>query len=174
VHLLLPCWKNNISDWLFYLYLDEHSDCAALKLSVKIFISFFFSVSSIPMFAQSLDIRIENIRSSEGTIFLAFFRDNASFLVEKPFMIKKFCKQSLASGCLSVCVEMEPGLYGIALLDDENKDDKMEYNWLGIPREGFGFSDFYAKGFKRPVFSDFDFILTDSNKIIHIVIRYIL
>ncbi len=80
----------------------------------------------------------------------------------------------MVNGCLSVRLEIEPGHYGIALMDDENNDDLMEYNFLGIPREGFGFSDFYAKGFKRPVFSDFDFIMTDSTKNIRIVIRYIL
>ncbi|OFY57193.1 MAG: hypothetical protein A2Y87_01340, partial [Bacteroidetes bacterium RBG_13_46_8] len=134
----------------------------------------FLTLLYIPVTAQSLNITVENIRSSKGTIYLAFFRDHESYLVEKPFMFKKFSKQSMVNGCLSVRLEIEPGHYGIALMDDENNDDLMEYNFLGIPREGFGFSDFYAKGFKRPVFSDFDFIMTDSTKNIRIVIRYIL
>ena len=141
---------------------------------MKVLIVLLLAMSSIPVMAQSLNITIENIRSSEGTINLAFFRDHESYLGEKPFMCKKYSKQSVANGCLLVCVEMEPGHCGIVLLDDENNDDRMEYNWLGMPREGFGFSDFYAKGFRKPVFSDFDFIMTDSTKNIHIVIRYIL
>jgi uncharacterized protein (DUF2141 family) len=125
------------------------------------------------MTAQSLDIKVEHIRDSAGMIFLAFFKDDISFREEKPFMLKKFSKQSMKNGCLSVSISIEPGHYGIALLDDENGDNKMEYNWLGIPREGFGFSDFYARGLRRPVFSDFDFIMTNSTKNIRIVIRYI-
>jgi uncharacterized protein (DUF2141 family) len=153
--------------------MDYNSDCTALKLSVNIFISFLFSVSSMPIRAQSLDIKIENIRCSKGTISLAFFSDNTSYLEKKPFMVKKFIKDSMVNGCLSVCVEMDPGNYGIALMDDENNDDHMEFNFLGIPREGFGFSDFYPRGFRGPVFSDFDFIMTESKKIVRIIIRYI-
>jgi uncharacterized protein (DUF2141 family) len=123
--------------------------------------------------AQSLDIKIENIRSSKGTISLAFFRDSASYHERKPFMVKKINKESIVNGCLSVRMEMDPGHYGVALMDDENNDDQMESNFLGIPREGFGFSDFYPRSFRRPVFSDFDFIMTESNKMVRIVIRYI-
>jgi len=123
--------------------------------------------------SQSLDIKIENIRSSKGTISLAFFRDSASYVKKKPFMVKKINKDSIVNGCVSVCVLMDPGHYGVALMDDENNDDEMEFNFLGIPREGFGFSDFSARGFRRPVFSDFDFIMTESNKIVRIVVRYI-
>jgi uncharacterized protein (DUF2141 family) len=124
--------------------------------------------------AQTLNIKIENIRDSVGTIYLAFFKDDKSYQVEQPFMMKKFSKQSVENKSLSVTVSIAEGLYAIALLDDENNDARMEYNWLGIPREGFGFSDFYARGFKRPVFSDFDFIVASPKKDILIVIRYIL
>jgi uncharacterized protein (DUF2141 family) len=88
-------------------------------------------------------------------------------------MEKRLSKASMENGSLSVSITMPEGLYGIVLLDDENNDDLMEYNWLGIPREGFGFSDFYLRGFRRPVFSDFDFIVTGPTKSICIVIRYI-
>lgn len=132
------------------------------------------TVISFPLMAQTLNIKIENIRDSVGTIYLAFFKDDKSYQVEQPFMMKKFSKQSVENKSLSVTVSIAEGLYAIALLDDENNDARMEYNWLGIPREGFGFSDFYARGFKRPVFSDFDFIVASPKKDILIVIRYIL
>jgi uncharacterized protein (DUF2141 family) len=34
-----------------------------------------------------------------------------------------------------------PGQYGIALLHDENKNDKMDSNRFGFPREGYGVSN---------------------------------
>ena len=87
-------------------------------------------------------------------------------------MEKRFGKELVENGSLTVSISIPEGLYGIALLDDENSDDLMDYNWLGMPREGFGFSDFYLKGLRRPVFSDFDFIMTGPKKDIRIVIRY--
>jgi uncharacterized protein (DUF2141 family) len=42
-------------------------------------------------------------------------------------------------------------------LDDENSTGKMEYNMFGIPREGFGFSNYYHKGLLKPHFDAFSF-----------------
>ena len=143
-----------------------------MRTSFKILVGFLLAVSSLPVMTQTLNIKIENIRNAKGRIYLGIFKDNASFQEEKPFLEKRFGKESVENGSLSVSISIPEGLYGIALLDDENSDDLMEYNWLGMPREGFGFSDFYLKGFRRPVFSEFDFIMTGPTKDIRIVIRY--
>ena len=33
-----------------------------------------------------------------------------------------------------------PGIYAIALLHDQNENRKLDKNWIGAPKEGFGFS----------------------------------
>ena len=58
------------------------------------------------------------------------------------------------------------------MLDDENNDTEMEYNWVGIPQEGFGFSDYYHTGLSRPVLADFDFVLGEEGKAVTMKIRY--
>jgi uncharacterized protein (DUF2141 family) len=68
---------------------------------------------------------------------------------------------------------LEPGIYGLSLLDDENSNGKMEYNFLGIPKEGFGFSDYYHKGLKRPKFESFKFSIDKGQtKKLTVRIRY--
>jgi len=37
--------------------------------------------------------------------------------------------------------EVPPGRYGIAVIDDENANQKLDRNFLGIPKEGFGFAN---------------------------------
>lgn len=64
-----------------------------------------------------------------------------------------------------------PGTYGVALLDDEDSDTKMDYG-LVMPKEGFGFSDYYHTGWSSPKFDDFKFEL-NGNKSIKIQIRYL-
>ena len=49
----------------------------------------------------------------------------------------------------------------------------MSYNFFGIPKEGYGFSDFNHSGFKKPMFSDFKFSVSDSTHIIRIKLRYL-
>ena len=48
----------------------------------------------------------------------------------------------------------------------------MDYGWF-LPKEGFGFSDYYETAMKRPKFDDFDFILTAETKEIVIKVRYL-
>ena len=67
--------------------------------------------------------------------------DNESFQKEKSFLEKRFAKNSISNGEMKVQFSLEPGTYGLSLLDDENSDGKMEYSFLKLPREGFGFSD---------------------------------
>ncbi len=46
-----------------------------------------------------------------------------------------------------------PGTYALAVIHDENMNGKLDTNWLGIPIEGYGFSN-DAKGlFGAPSFS---------------------
>jgi uncharacterized protein (DUF2141 family) len=53
---------------------------------------------------------------------------------------------------------IQPGTYGIALLDDEDINGKFDY-MLIFPKEGVGFSNDDQHGIHRPVFNDFSFLL---------------
>jgi len=61
------------------------------------------------------------------------------------------------NGKLKATVYLPEGTYGIAVLDDKNKDNEMNYTMLGMPKEGFGFANYYHSGFSYPKFSDFAF-----------------
>ena len=37
--------------------------------------------------------------------------------------------------------EIPPGRYGVVVIDDENRNHKLDRNFLGIPTEGFGFAN---------------------------------
>ncbi len=36
---------------------------------------------------------------------------------------------------------LPPGVYGVVVLHDENEDQKLDRNFLGVPTEGFGFAN---------------------------------
>lgn len=143
-----------------------------MKPLSKIVTGFLLMVSTFQLMAQSININIVNIRNCKGNIYLAVYRDAISFKEDKPFMAKKYNKKLVKNGELSVDICLEPGTYGMAVLDDENGDDKMKYSVLGIPQEGFGFSDLYLDRLIKPQFSDFDFVFTDSTKNVLIRLKY--
>jgi uncharacterized protein (DUF2141 family) len=111
-----------------------------------------FFTSSV---SHNVEVVISNIRSNKGQIIIGIYKDQASFDKEKSFLIKKFDKKNMQQEFLIIKFDLEPGIYGLTLLDDENNDAKMEYNFVGMPKEGFGFSNYYHTGFTRPKFESF-------------------
>jgi uncharacterized protein (DUF2141 family) len=128
---------------------------------------------SIMSYSQTLTINITGIRSSSGSMVMAFYNTQESFDKEKPLYIKKATKTAMKNGTLSITYEgMKSGIYGIAILDDENNNDKMDYG-LFLPKEGFGFSGYYHTGLSKPPFSKFSFTIKNDNKAIEIKVRYL-
>ncbi|MBN1182606.1 MAG: DUF2141 domain-containing protein [Bacteroidales bacterium] len=130
--------------------------------------------SFITVKAQNIHVVISNIRSSQGRMVIGVFKDEQGFKEDKPVERKKFEKASVINGKMIVKFSLEPGTYGFALLDDENDDDKMNFNFIGIPQEGFGFSNYYHSSLTRPKFDTFKFVLNggETQKIL-IKVKYI-
>lgn len=123
---------------------------------------------------NSISIKISGIRSKEGNLLIGIYKDNKSFEKEKSFRNVKVTKQSFANGSVIAKIELEDGEYGLALLDDENGNGKMDYNFIGIPKEGFGFSNYYHTGLLRPHFDVFKFRhQKNQTKNIEIKVKYI-
>ncbi len=106
---------------------------------------------------KTVEITITGIRNNNGEIRIGIFKDDESFQEEKSFRNIKFDKLKLSNGTLHVKFEIEHGEYGLSFVDDENNNTKMDYNFIGLPKEGFGFSNYYHGGFTKPHFNDFKF-----------------
>ena len=48
--------------------------------------------------------------------------------------------------------KLPPGNYGVAAIHDENSNHKLDRNFLGIPKEGFGFANNPHVGLSAPPF----------------------
>jgi uncharacterized protein (DUF2141 family) len=51
-----------------------------------------------------------------------------------------------------------PGTYALVVLHDENMNGKVDTNWIGIPKEGYGFSNDAKASFSAPSFQDASFL----------------
>lgn len=81
-----------------------------------------------------LEIKIENIRSEKGKIFFQFLDFNQKVLKEIVADIEN-------GSCVIQLSVLRPGEYAFRYFHDENNNGKLDKNMLGIPREGFGFSN---------------------------------
>lgn len=142
-----------------------------MKCKKNIILSFFlFVIVSID--AQTVIIEITDIKNAKGKIIISVFKDNDSFRKDEPFFDKCYDKTNLKEDKMKISINLNMGTYGVVILDDENCNYKMEYNIIGIPKEGYGFSNFYHKGIIRPHFKDFSFTVGEKGEIVQVRMKY--
>jgi uncharacterized protein (DUF2141 family) len=85
-----------------------------------------------------LKITVKNIRNMNGTIRVALFSNEDTFLkTPASGMIVK-----AAGSEVTVTFEnLAPGEYGISAFHDENENAELDSNLVGMPKEGFAFGN---------------------------------
>lgn len=113
-------------------------------------------------FAQTIEVTVSNIHTNKGQLCVALFDTEEGFKNEQPCWKNYYSKSQVEEGKIMMTICIPPGTYGLSVLDDENDDGKMKYNLIGIPQEGFGFSNYQHKGLRRPQFKDFIFRVEEN------------
>jgi uncharacterized protein (DUF2141 family) len=141
-----------------------------IRFWILIFLLF---LSPRTVHAQILRLKISNIRSDQGVLVISLFKSQEQFKSDQPAFIKKVSKAGLNDSTIVVDINnLEPGMYGIAVLDDENENGDMDYRFKR-PTEGFGFSNYYHHGLFRPKFEDFCFELGKIDIMVKVFMKYI-
>ncbi|QOG04544.1 DUF2141 domain-containing protein [Flavobacterium sp. MDT1-60] len=123
-------------------------------------------------YGQNTNIKISGIRSEKGQIILNVFKNSKDYEQEKVSKKLIFEKKTFDNGIMSINCDLDPGSYGITIIDDENKNGELDKNFIGMPKEGFGFSNFFMEKMKKPVFDDFKIMIENQNNKITIKVKY--
>jgi uncharacterized protein (DUF2141 family) len=86
----------------------------------------------------TLKVEVQNLRNTKGQVLLELLDENEN-------SIKGISKEIVNNKCLIVIDSLSPGKYAFKYFHDENGNRKIDANLIGIPKEGFGFSN-NAKG----------------------------
>jgi len=128
-------------------------------------------------FAQAscpgMHVKILNIRNSIGTVACALFESPAGFPIEflhyaTNIMVIKIRDTQARCDFLDI----PPGTYALAVIHDENMNGKLDTNWLGVPREGYGFSNDVKGLLSAPSFSAAGFQYDGQNLELTISLHY--
>ena len=88
-----------------------------------------------------LYLTLTNIKNNKGLIRIGMFRSEEGY-PDKPFYKFSFEKDSIKNGVLRAFIPLEKnGPVSLSILDDENRNEKMDYILGIMPKEGFGFSN---------------------------------
>ena len=119
----------------------------------------------------TLEISFIDIRNSDGKIAIGI-NTMPDGWPRKPQLAYNWKKENLVNGVFTVKIPDLPyGALAISALDDENSNLEMDM-FLGIPKEGFGFSMDPPFRLSAPKFEECSFILNQPNQQITIRFRY--
>ena len=130
--------------------------CVAL-FAVLVFANSAAALAQSPS-CPGIHVNILNIRNSTGTVACALFESPDGFPIEflryaTNIMVIKIRHTQARCDFLSI----PPGTYALAVIHDENMNGKLDTNWLGIPKEGYGFSNDAKATLGAPSFSKASF-----------------
>jgi len=98
---------------------------------------------------QNIEVTVRGIKNDNGNLMIGLFNS------EKTFTKKVFRAESpkAIKGKLKVIFKNVPaGDYAISVFHDENGNEKIDTNIVGMPKEGFGFSNDAMGTFGPPSF----------------------
>jgi uncharacterized protein (DUF2141 family) len=123
---------------------------------------------------EGIELNINNIRNKKGLIQVCVF-DSENGYPDKSQMKFTLSKDTIATGKLRVFIPVRnPGPLSITVLDDENKNEKMDFVFGIKPKEGFGFSNNpRVPGRKAPPYGDTRINYTGGMVVVVINMKYI-
>lgn len=116
-----------------------------------------------------LTINISNIETFKGELIIGVFNTDETFL-KNGEAIKLYSIAADSAEENIVIKDLPKGEYAISLYHDENSDNICNLNFMGIPKEGYGFSNNIKPKFSAPSFKDCKFSLLE-NKVLNIILR---
>jgi uncharacterized protein (DUF2141 family) len=120
----------------------------------------------------ALHVSVSGMRSAKGNVTITIYPDDAAHFLDGKF---KVARQTLpvtlpvTTACFVLPV---PGVYAVALFHDENANGHLDTNALGIPTEGYGFSNNPTLYFGPPDLDRVRFALHAGDNAVDVRMKY--
>ncbi|AFY54729.1 hypothetical protein Riv7116_2206 [Rivularia sp. PCC 7116] len=123
--------------------------------------------------SANLTISIKGIKNQKGQVCLRIYENERGFPLGNNSKFKSQCIKITGNSVKQEFTGLKKGTYAIAVIDDQNNNNKLDRDFLGIPEEGFGISNNPTVSIKTgvPKFEKASFSLT-RNQTVEIVMKY--
>ena len=116
-----------------------------------------------------LTVEVSNIKEMKGNVNVGLFTNENDFLKKSAF--GKIVKAD--KGKVIVTFEDLPvGNYAVSVIHDENENGELDSNFMGIPKEGFGFGNDATGMFGPPSFDKTLVNWEGKDKSVKITMKY--
>ena len=126
-----------------------------------------------PGFAQSSPLQVEltGLRNDKGHVLVSLFNKDTGFPDDPSKAIQKQKVVVTGDKAIAKFNAVPNGVYAVSVLHDENDDLKMDKNFVGIPKEGYGFSNNAMRLTGPPSFKEASFE-HEKNQVVEIKMKY--
>lgn len=99
---------------------------------------------------NTVQVTVDNVRNSKGLITAVLYSDDPDTFLKSGAKLDRI-RVEATEGETVLCLEAPAnGRYSVALYHDENGNRKFDRDFLGIPTEGYGFSQNPGFRFGKP------------------------
>jgi uncharacterized protein (DUF2141 family) len=120
--------------------------------------------SFTPVINQNLKVTITKLDSNNGVVLVSLFKEGSGFPDDAAKAFGKEKGYIVEKSATIIFKSVPPGSYAVAILHDENNNQKMDKNMLGIPKEGYGFSNNASAPFGPPSYKKASFTHTGTKQ----------
>ena len=118
---------------------------------LMLFIALFNTSNAVETF--DLKVTVTNVKTLKGTVEIGIF-NNANNFLEKGKEYKINSKVVTNNTVEFTFKDVPKGDYAISIYHDVNADKECNMNFIGIPKEPYGFSNNFRPKFAKPTFND--------------------
>jgi uncharacterized protein (DUF2141 family) len=122
--------------------------------------------------AAVLHVRVVNLRNSTGQVICTLFNSPAAFPSDSNKAVGQMAVPIKDDAAVCSFGGLAPGTYALVTFHDENSNGKFDRNWLGMPKEGFAFSNNVRPVFSPPSFKAAAFDYAGGDLWLTVTMRY--
>ena len=131
---------------------------------------FFFQISGADG-RSKLTVELRNLKV-EGTVYITLYNNENGYPMDSNKAFAKNMKKVTANTEKIVFIDVPYGTYAVSVWHDQNDNQKMEKNLIGIPKEGLGVSNDAKGKMGPPKFADAKFEIKQEKTDIFITVKY--
>ncbi len=140
---------------------------------IRIGLLFLLTLNGAVLAQADLKLEFSDLRSNRGDVKLSIFNQSEGFpeAEEKAFTIEVLSIEEAKNGYW--LRDIPPGEYAFSVLHDENLNDKMDYNIIHYPKEGFGLSNYTKLRLVYPTWNACKFEVKPGLNVVQVQIFYL-
>ena len=137
----------------------------------KLLFGILLILSPIVLFAVDVTFIVKGVKSDAGSIIVGVYNSPETFPKKGKHVAGCISKNKLSGKPVAIVCNIDSGTYAAAAFHDENNNGDLDTNFMGIPKERYGFSNNARGTLGPPDFKDASFRVGTENIELNILLQ---